>query len=135
MSHMIGKPVCVGLVGGAAAHVLYGGGASIDIMGRSVPLAVALGATLGAASAVAEIAHATLFPLMGSANRLTEPLAVGVSIATTTSATALLLSLNNARDISELGMGQLLMVSVAAEVGGTYLWEHLLSKMLEPSTI
>lgn len=125
MDHYITKPALVGAAGAAISAVLYDRRSTITVKGTEVNLSLALGVGMAVGSALAEVVHQNVFPMIGPTDRATSNIAAtAVTVGTNVASTSLLLSMNKPDDLATLGLPTLLVVATGAELIGDYIYSN-----------
>jgi hypothetical protein len=128
--HYIVKPAIVGAVGALASSWYYGPASTFSIGGKDIPLWAAMGITIGLSSVATEFVHEKIFPLVGPTDRLSTPVASAVSVGVGAAASSALLTINDAGNVGEFGLGPLLALSAVSEIAGDYAYTHFGAPLL-----
>jgi hypothetical protein len=114
------RSLSVGGVASAMTYFRYPSG-NISLYGQAMPLWAGVGISVMLGSLISETLHSQVYPNISPEERLTETVSLATSVGLTAGSTSGVLYLSNPVIVSELGLGQIAIASLASELIGDWV--------------
>ena len=114
------RSFAVGASAGGMTYFRYPNG-TLSLYGQSMPLWAGVGISVVVGSLVSEMLHSYVFPNISSEDRLNESVSMATGIGMTAGATTGVLYLSSPVIVSELGLANIAIASIGAELVGDWI--------------
>ena len=112
--------LAVGSVASAMTYARYPAG-NIRLFNYAMPLWAGIGASVMVGSLISEVLHSQVYPNISPEERLTETVSLATSVGMTAGATTGVFYLSSPDLVSQLGLGQIAVASLASELIGDWI--------------